>query len=372
MLTTDLDIDEDAEQAYASLVHTLGNLTLTGYNSTLSNSAFQTKRDKLATSGLAMNQEIAAHDRWSRPQILARSQALAERAIDLWPGPIDAPDTTASGLWPVMNQALAELPAGSWTTYGDLAVLIGSHPVPVGMRLASHPAPNAHRVLQAAGTVAPNFRWLDPRRTDDPVDLLSQEGVIFDEVGHADPAQRVTAEELAELIGLSTDGLQVVPDPAAGQDADRRDQFVDRLSTANDPSTVAGVLLLLDRWVEDGGTLEYGSAAQTTCFLVARAGGHPDRSIWPIALYPSGKAEVVFQYLANRTPFDDLALREELRRRLNAVPGIDLPASKLQMRPAFNLDVLAAPSNRTAVADCLAWFMAAAAPIAADRTLATS
>lgn len=154
---------------------------------------------------------------WGRQQILARSGALADRAIKIWLGPSDAPATaTTSTLCQLMNQALAELPAGSWTTYVDLAILIGSHPVPVGMRLASHPAPNAHRVLQVSGTVSPNFRWLDPHCTDDPIDLLRKEGVTFDDSGHADPAQRVTAEELAELVGPSTDALLVVPDPKSG------------------------------------------------------------------------------------------------------------------------------------------------------------
>ncbi|WP_236648377.1 MULTISPECIES: MGMT family protein [Micromonospora] len=94
-----------------------------------------------------------------------------------------------------MTKALAELPAGSWTTYGDLAALIGSHPVPVGARLANYPLPNAHRVLQVEGIVSPNFRWADAERTDDPRDLLRAEGVEFDQYGRADQAQRIGTED---------------------------------------------------------------------------------------------------------------------------------------------------------------------------------
>lgn len=357
MLGASLDTGEDVEEVYSSVVHTLGNLTLTGYNSALSNSSFDIKREKLMTSGLLMNQEIAAQERWSRPQILERARSLSDLAVKLWPGPAEGVETDISTLWQLMNQALAELPAGCWTTYGDLAVLIGSHPVPVGMRLAAHPAPNAHRVLQAAGTISANFHWPDPTCTDDPIDLLRDEGVAFDDTGHADPAQRVTAEELAELVGLSTDGLVVVPDPAPGTMSDRRDQFVEQLAAENDAATVSGVLLLLDQWVELGGRLSYGDGKRTSCFLMARPLGHPAGNIWPLAIYPYGKAEAVFQHLATRPPFDELTLREELRDLLNAVPGIDLPASKIQMRPSFDLEIVADATRRSAVRDVLAWFI---------------
>jgi hypothetical protein len=100
-----------------------------------------------------------------------------------------------------------------------------------------------------------------------------------------------------------------------------------------------------------------GQGNQTSCFLMARPSGHPDGAIWPIAVYPAGKVEVVFQHLANRPPFDDVALREELRERLSVVPGIDLPTSKLQMRPAFGLHVLADDERRSQVMAALTWFL---------------
>lgn len=205
VLGQDVEPDEDLVQAHESLVHTLGNLTLTGYNTELSNSPFESKRSQLASSGVRMNQEIAARERWGRPQIHARAGALADRIISLWPAPAAVPSPVESGaLWSVMDQALAELPAGSWTTYGDIAALIGSHPVAVGTRLSTKHAPNAHRVLRADGTVAPEFHWVDPGRSDDPADLLHREGVEFDG-GRAKPAQRMKTDELAQLVGLGVD-----------------------------------------------------------------------------------------------------------------------------------------------------------------------
>jgi alkylated DNA nucleotide flippase Atl1 len=368
-LSEDLQPDENLGQVHEGLIHTLGNLTLTGYNAKLSNSSFAVKRPQLAKSGLSMNQDIAELSRWGRPEIYARADQLAERVIPIWPGPTDIAAGTDSGVaWDVMTKALAELPAGSWTTYGDVAALIGSHPVPVGMRLATVPAINAHRVLQAEGTISPSFRWPDPSRDDDPRDLLAQEGVQFDDRGHANPAQRITTEELAQLAGLSPDQLaETLPDPNPGQDPALRDRFVEQLAELQTPSTVHGVLAVLDAWTAMGGRLQYGTAGETSCFLMARTSDHTSGSIWPAALYPTGKCEIVFQHLTSRPPFDDLELREEFRRRLNQVPGIELPAAKIELRPGFDLAALAEASGRDLAIRQLSWFLEQASNYASDR-----
>ncbi|GAA3621743.1 DUF262 domain-containing protein [Kineosporia mesophila] len=356
-LSTGLEADETVEDVHSQVLHTLGNLTLTGYNSELSNGPFDKKRTVLATSGVRMNQEIAENEVWGRAQILARAAVLAQRAVSIWPGPSSQSPSGASELWQLLDSALTELPAGSWTTYGDLAALIGTHPVPLGMRLSTHPAPNAHRVLQAGGTVSPGFRWPNPDRDDDPLQILRSEGVTIDDAGRADPGQRVTVEELAELVGLSTDGLQVLPDLAPGQDRARRDRFLGQLTTANDISVVNGVLRLLDRWTADGGELVYGNNAQTSCFPVVRTPLNRENAPWPVAIYPAGKVEVVFKHMASRPPFNDLAMREEFRLRLNAIDGIDLSASKIQLRPSFPLDVLSDEKAVEQLADAFSWFL---------------
>jgi alkylated DNA nucleotide flippase Atl1 len=80
------------------------------------------------------------------------------------------------------------IPAGSWTTYGDVAATIGSHARPVGTCLATWPIPNAHRILKANGELSLGFAFRDGR-TDDPVELLKAEGIRFTN-GRADPRQR--------------------------------------------------------------------------------------------------------------------------------------------------------------------------------------
>src|SRR5439155_14985124 len=99
------------EEVHEALVHTLGNLTLTGYNAELSNSSFVVKRVQLAKSGISLNQDIAARERWGRQEIYARAENLAERAVTLWPAPTDHAANQSDVLWDLMNKALAELPA---------------------------------------------------------------------------------------------------------------------------------------------------------------------------------------------------------------------------------------------------------------------
>ncbi|MFG1674625.1 DUF262 domain-containing protein [Micromonospora sp. NPDC049282] len=356
MLAADLEPHENVTEVHDALKHTLGNLTLTGYNVELGNSPFAVKRVQLAKSGLRLTQDIIACERWGRPQIHARADALAERIIEHWPGPTSQAVDQSEVRWDLMEKALAALPTGSWTTYGDLAALIGTAPQPVGNRLRTVPVPNAHRVLQVEGTMAGGFRWPDGR-TEDPVEALKAEGVSFDQQGRADQAQRIDLDELAQLTGLAPDELpRRLPRPRPGEGQSRSDRFTEQLRLLQSPAVAAATLNLLDRWTEAGGTLLYGGAAVTSCFLMARERGHREGDIWPLTLYPSGKAEVVFQHLANRSPFDDIALREELRQRLNQLPGVNIAAAKLTLRPGFPLTVLADGSAVDGLVEHLQWF----------------
>ncbi|MDT0351101.1 MGMT family protein [Pseudonocardia sp. DSM 45834] len=99
-----------------------------------------------------------------------------------------------------VNQVLASIPSGRWTSYSDVVEVIGSHQVAVGTRLASVVTPNAHRVLKRSGQISPDFRWPDPKRADNPRDVLTAEGIRFNGSGRADQEQRLTADDLAALI----------------------------------------------------------------------------------------------------------------------------------------------------------------------------
>jgi uncharacterized protein with ParB-like and HNH nuclease domain len=69
------------------LLHTFGNLTLTGYNSELGNLAFDQKRKMLSESHIDLNRWICEQDHWDEQTIESRSTALADSAATMWEGP---------------------------------------------------------------------------------------------------------------------------------------------------------------------------------------------------------------------------------------------------------------------------------------------
>lgn len=352
MLRSDLSPEENFNEVYESLLHTIGNLTLTGHNSSLGNKPFHTKAAAFRNSGFQMNMEVAESQEWNRGAILRRGERLADRAIDYWPGPDpDAVSEDAPEQWGLLNKVLAEIPAGCWTTYGALAQVIGSHPVPVGQRLAEGSAPNGWRVLQIDGHTSPGFRWSDPDRTDSQREALEAAGVRFDTEGRADPSQQLSADDLATLAGLDVSNGDGLPQ---GSDSQRRDRFMTQLNQNQNSAVARATTDLLDHWVQQGGTLAFGAAEETSCFLLAP---YDARSIWPFAIYPSGKCEVVFQHLKSREPFDDVETREQFRLRLNEASGVDLAEGKIGLRPGFNLRVLVDPSSLERVQAALDWFL---------------
>jgi len=75
----------DWERTHQQYVHTIGNLTLTGYNSPLANRAFASKRPTYANSNLELNRCISRNEAWDAAVILTRSQELGRKLVELWP-----------------------------------------------------------------------------------------------------------------------------------------------------------------------------------------------------------------------------------------------------------------------------------------------
>lgn len=102
--------------------------------------------------------------------------------------------------WTGLHTLLSTVPAGRWTTYGDVAAVIGSHAVPVGTHLATcGQCPHPWSVLNAAGHVSEGFQWPDRTRTETPADVLTAEGVRFDGDA-AEPEKRLPRDDLRRLF----------------------------------------------------------------------------------------------------------------------------------------------------------------------------
>ena len=72
-------------------LHTLGNLTLTGYNSEYSDRPFGEKRDMqggFKESPLRLNEGLGALNTWNETTIQIRAKRLAEQAVQVWAPPV--------------------------------------------------------------------------------------------------------------------------------------------------------------------------------------------------------------------------------------------------------------------------------------------
>lgn len=84
------ELGEEWVRVHETYLHTLGNLTLTGYNSEYSDRPFTDKRDMsggFKYSPLILNEGLGAVEVWNEQAIKARANQLANRAIKVWDTP---------------------------------------------------------------------------------------------------------------------------------------------------------------------------------------------------------------------------------------------------------------------------------------------
>ena len=92
-------LGEEWQSVQETWLHTLGNLTLTGYNSEYSDGAFAQKRDMeggFAQSPLRLNQGLGKLENWDENAIRDRAQRLANLALAIWKAPSLSKDVLAT------------------------------------------------------------------------------------------------------------------------------------------------------------------------------------------------------------------------------------------------------------------------------------
>lgn len=84
-------LGEEWERIHDQYLHTLGNLTLTGYNSEYSDRPFREKRDMeggFRQSPLKLNEGLGTCEQWNEKAIHERASRLADRAVNIWKAPV--------------------------------------------------------------------------------------------------------------------------------------------------------------------------------------------------------------------------------------------------------------------------------------------
>lgn len=85
-----VEIGENWEKVKEKFLHTIGNLSLTGYNSELSDKPFSFKKAHeggFNASPLFLNESVRVEPKWNEAAIKNRAAKLAERAVIVWDRP---------------------------------------------------------------------------------------------------------------------------------------------------------------------------------------------------------------------------------------------------------------------------------------------
>ncbi len=94
------ELGENWSEVHAKYLHTLGNLTLTGYNSEYSDRPFKEKRDMenvgFKASPLHLNEGLGDLDTWNEAKIQDRAKTLSKLANKVWSSPTLDADTLDS------------------------------------------------------------------------------------------------------------------------------------------------------------------------------------------------------------------------------------------------------------------------------------
>lgn len=94
------ELGNDWEQVHDKYLNTLGNLTLTGYNSEYSDRPFQEKRDMknygFRDSPIRLSAGLGQLDHWNAEEIEKRADMLANKAVKVWPMPVLSDDVLES------------------------------------------------------------------------------------------------------------------------------------------------------------------------------------------------------------------------------------------------------------------------------------
>lgn len=82
-----IDLGKKAAEIYEKYINCIGNLTLTGYNSEISNKSFEEKKNIYKKSNIYINKRLADFDAWGEAEIIKRSEWLINEICSIWKCP---------------------------------------------------------------------------------------------------------------------------------------------------------------------------------------------------------------------------------------------------------------------------------------------
>lgn len=251
-LNRDLGEFASAEALHESLVHTLANLTLSGYNSSLSNKTFEVKRELLvAKSNIELNAWIASKEKWGRSELFDRGAYLSDLISRIWCPPSNQEPVLHSHIDPIrIRETISQIPRGSWASYGDVAeaaqVTVGE----LKHVLKTSQIHAAWRVMDADGRYESVVHQTSAKADSDK-SMLEDDGVQFDASGIAMATHRWKFEGESSSSALDT---LIAPIAASGPVREFLDSSANRLA----PPVNKALSKFVARWIANDGTILFG------------------------------------------------------------------------------------------------------------------
>jgi hypothetical protein len=133
------------------------------------------------------------------------------------------------------------------------------------------------------------------------------------------------------------------------------EEFLTAMEETQGVDARIAVQTIASHWIENPGAwLNFGVGSM---YLILPRPDSDRGQIWPCGILTRGRVEFAFKPLSSRRPFDDDALREEFRRRINAVPGVSpIPADALTRYPTIRTQEVLSSSSLSAFLQVLDWF----------------
>lgn len=84
---------------------------------------------------------------------------------------------------------------------------------------------------------------------------------------------------------------------------------------------------------------------------------HAGESYSFVAFWTSGLVQIQFGQMLRKAPFEDEALRRELLQRLNKIPGVSIPDTKLNVYPGFPISLVTQPAALESLLAVFNWVL---------------
>jgi hypothetical protein len=129
--------------------------------------------------------------------------------------------------------------------------------------------------------------------------------------------------------------------------------FLEALGDRTDERSVENALLVIDWMKRNADRVSFNTSAEWGAITAVFT--RPEAEARPLVIWSDGSFGVQFEYLKTKPVFSDLGEREELLRRVNETPGVELPLSAASGRKTVKLSALT-PEGVAVFLQAMDWF----------------